>query len=52
MNDDNLITAWSKVTDPKEALKLILENEDYFGYDPYFRDLRAALLEMAERCSK
>lgn len=40
------------VTDPREALRLICEHEDFLGYDPHYADMRAALLRMAERLGK
>ena len=50
MTDAEIIAQWSRVTDPKEALRLIVENEMFFGYDHYYRDLREALIDMAVRC--
>lgn len=48
--DAALLDQWSKITDPKEALRTLVAHEDFLGYDPYYRDLRAALLAMCERC--
>lgn len=52
MTDDEAKDKWSKVTDPKVALQEILEHHNFMGFDPYYSDLRNALLEMAERCAK
>jgi hypothetical protein len=49
MTDAEWIKSLDKVRDPREALRLIAENEMYFGFDPYYRDIRAALVQMAER---
>ena len=47
------VTEWikslNKVHDPREALKLLVENDDFLGFDPYYRDIRGALFAMAER---
>ena len=43
------IVSLDRITDPKEALRIIVENEEFFGFDPYYRDLRCAMLKMAER---
>ena len=50
MADADLLAKWAGITDPVQALREIVEHEDFLGFDPYYRDLRAALLEMAERC--
>jgi hypothetical protein len=53
MTDKELIEKWSKITDPVEAAQEIVEHEQFLGYDPYYRDLRAALIAMAARvCAK
>jgi hypothetical protein len=52
MNDSEFIQSLKNTTDPIEALKLIVENEHLLGYDPYYSDLRIALLAMAERIVK
>ncbi len=49
MTDAEWIATLDKVTDPVEALGIVLENEDYFGFDPYYRDIRGAVLGMAQR---
>jgi hypothetical protein len=50
--DATLLDQWAKITDPREALRTIVKHEDFLGYDPYYKDLRAALLAMADRCSE
>lgn len=37
------------VSDPMAALQIMVYNERYLGYDPYYSDLRSAMLEMCER---
>ena len=49
MSDKEWIGGLDKIDDPKEALRIILENEMFLGYDPYYGELRAAMLNMAER---
>lgn len=49
MTDAAWIKSLDKITDPTKALKVIVENEGFFGFDPYYRDLRAVMLKMAER---
>ena len=44
-----LLASWLAITDPKDALRAIIEHEDLLGYDPYFAELRRALLDTAER---
>lgn len=52
MNDDEWIASLKTIKTPREALKIILENERFFGYDPYYSDLREAMLQMVERILK
>ncbi|MBT2325507.1 hypothetical protein J7E62_24545 [Variovorax paradoxus] len=49
MSVARFVARLKRVTDPVEALELIVDNEGYLGYDPYFPDLRKALLDMASR---
>ena len=50
MDDDAAwITSLDKVSDPREALQIIIDNEQFFGFDPYYRDLRDAMVRMGER---
>lgn len=51
-DDAAVMRRWAAITDPKEALQALVANETYLGYDPYYSDLRAALLGMCERCSQ
>jgi len=50
MGDNEWIAHLASITDPKVACKILVENEQYLGYDPYYKDLRKALLDMCERC--
>jgi hypothetical protein len=52
MNDNDWKRLWAGVTDPSEALRQLVAHETVLGYDPYYADLKKALLEMAERCSQ
>jgi hypothetical protein len=47
--DADWIKSLDKITDPREALQTIIDNELYFGFDPYYRDLRDAMVKMADR---
>lgn len=49
MSDSKFIASLRRVTSPKVALRLIVDKQDFLGYDPYFADLRQALLDMADR---
>lgn len=49
MTDAKRKKRWQRIRSPEAALAEIVKNEMFFGYDPYYADLRAALLEMAER---
>jgi len=48
-SDADWIKSLDKVTDPREALQIIIDNEQFFGFDPYYRDLRDAMVNMASR---
>ena len=50
MSDVKFIQQLNNVTDPAEACRVLVENENFLGYDPYYRDLREALIEMCTRC--
>ena len=50
MSDAEWVDSLERITDPQEALRTLVENESYLGYDPYYKDLRAALMRMCERC--
>lgn len=50
MSDVEFIQQLNNVTDPAEACRVLVENENFLGYDPYYRDLREALIEMCTRC--
>ena len=52
MDDEQRKSEWAKVTDPREALRIMVEHADYIGNDPYYRDLDRALWAMAERVLK
>ena len=51
-SDAAVMARWARITDPKEALRVLLKNESFLGYDPYYADLRDALLDMCDRCSQ
>jgi hypothetical protein len=39
----------SAITDPAEFLRVLVENESFLGYDPYYADLRDVLMVKAEQ---
>lgn len=49
MNNAEWIEMIGAITDPIEMLKAILENADFLGYDPYYADHRATLLDQARK---
>ena len=49
MTDREWIASLDEINDPREALRILVDNENLLGYDPYYKDLRAALLRMCER---
>ena len=49
MDDQEWIKSLDHIQTPEEALRVIVENERFLGYDPYYKDLRKAMIEMAER---
>ena len=44
MTDDEYIADIKKITDPVEMLECVLENEGYYGYDPYYAEMRDAVM--------
>ena len=48
MTDDEWKENIKKIADPIQMLKAIVDNEGVLGYDSYYCDLRATLLEQAE----
>lgn len=52
MTDKQRIAQWKRIKDPKKALQVLVENWQFVGNDPYYRDLCNALFELAERCSE
>ena len=38
-----------KINDPKDAIHLLLDNEDFLGYDPYYKDIREEILNACRR---
>jgi len=52
MNDDQWKASLEQVTDPKEALQVIVDNEQFVGGDPYYSDLVRAMLNMAKRLAQ
>ncbi len=51
MTDAQFIEKLKEIKDPIEAIRALLDNENLLGFDPYYADLRAALLAMLERNS-
>ncbi len=49
MTDVEFIAQVKTITDPVEMLEALLNNDMFLGYDPYYADLRAALLDQAEQ---
>ena len=47
MLDSEWIEQVKKISNPVEMLQCIVDNEEYFGYDPYYKDLREAMLTRA-----
>lgn len=47
MNDAEWIESLKKISSASEMLRIIVDNEQYFGYDPYYSDLRTAMLDRA-----
>jgi hypothetical protein len=47
--DAKLLAYWAVIKEPREMLRAIVENESFLGYDPYYKDLREALLKQAEK---
>jgi len=48
MTDEEWKAEIAKIEDPIEMLEAIIENQDFLGYDPYFKDLRQAMLDQVE----
>jgi hypothetical protein len=49
MTDEQWIKSLAKISTPREMLAVIVDNEEFFGYDPYYAGLRKAMLSNAER---
>lgn len=49
MTDKQRLAAIRRITNPVTMLKCIVENEGYFGFDPYYRDIRETVLSQAEK---
>jgi len=49
MSDAEWIESLSKIETSEQMLRTIVDNEEYMRYDPYYRELREALLNNAER---
>ncbi len=49
MADKEWIEKVKQIEDPREMLKLIVENETFLGFDPYYKDLRNAMISQAEK---
>lgn len=49
MTDAQYIAQFDKVTDPAEALRVIVNNDHFLGYDPYYATIRNAVMALAKR---
>lgn len=49
MDDAQWIKHLGTISDPVEMLRIIIENEMYFVYDPYYSDLREGMVRNARR---
>ena len=49
MDDKEWIASLSRISTAEEMLATIVDNQEYFGYDPYYSDLRKAMIGNAER---
>lgn len=49
MNDAERIAHWATITDLPTAVGEFIENSEFVGTDPYYRDLNDALWAMLER---
>lgn len=50
MSDDAAFIKYvGKIEDPITMLRTIISNEQFLGYDPYYKDLREALLTQGEK---
>lgn len=52
MDDKERMEIWAACNDPIEGLNHLVENWEFIGTDPYYRDLNRALTDMASRCWK
>lgn len=51
MTDKEQIAEWAKISDPRQALEIVMANIDYLS-DSYYRELGDAIREMADRALK
>lgn len=49
MTDQDWIQQVQQISDPIKMLRCILDNQDFLGYDPYYSDLRGAMLLQIEK---
>ena len=49
MDNKEFLEVAKQADTPRKILALILKYEDFLGYDPYFGDLRKAMLQQAKR---
>ena len=49
MDDAEWIAQIKEISDPIKMLEIIVDNQNYLGFDPYYKDLRAAMLDQAEK---
>jgi hypothetical protein len=49
MNDKEFIEYIEKAKTCKEILSIMMDNEEYLTYDPYYRDFRVAMINTARK---
>jgi hypothetical protein len=49
MNDSDWVKEVKGITDPIDMLAIIVENQDYLGFDPYYADLHKVMIDQAEK---
>ena len=52
MTDRQWITKTKRIKDPLEMLECIVKNENFLGYDPYYAEIRATMINTAEKIVK
>lgn len=46
MTDEQFIRKCNGTFNPYDALEIVVENETFLGYDPYYGDIRKAIINM------